>query len=242
MPHISFTCDGTPGSQSVSEKFQVDWATVLVSSFGVIVVRCDGRGSGFQGTNLLHTVHRRLGRLEEEDQLRALSIIAKEPYIDTTRIGAFGQVYGGYITSLLLSSEASILKCGAVLSPITDFQLYASAFSERYLGVSKTDRRAYEMTNLAYRASQFVDKRFLIIHPTADEKVHFQHTAKFISRLIIEKGNYSLQIYPDEGHFLHSEATRQHLSQSLINFFEECFRQPDNIFEEDLEDESEDEG
>ncbi|KAK3571579.1 hypothetical protein QTP86_014151 [Hemibagrus guttatus] len=234
--------DGTPGSQSVSEQFQVDWASVLVSSFGVIVVRCDGRGSGFQGTNLLHTVHRRLGRLEEEDQLRALSMIAKELYIDTTRIGAFGQVYGGYITSLLLSSEASMLKCGAVFSPITDFQLYASAFSERYLGVSKTDRRAYEMTNLAYRASQFVDKKFLIIHPTADEKVHFQHTAKFISRLISEKGNYSLQIYPDEGHFLHSEATKQHLSQSLINFFEECFRQPDNIFEEDLEEESEDEG
>lgn len=50
-----------------------------------------------------------------------------------------------------------------------------------------------------------------------------------------------IQIYPDEGHFLHSEATRQHLSQSLINFFEECFSQPDNFFE-DLEEESEDEG
>ncbi|XP_047667407.1 dipeptidyl aminopeptidase-like protein 6 isoform X1 [Tachysurus fulvidraco] len=234
--------DGSPGSQSVSEQFHVDWASVLVSSFGVIVVRCDGRGSGFQGTNLLHAVHRRLGRLEEEDQLRALSMVAKEPYIDITRIGAFGQVYGGYITSLLLSSEASMLKCGAVFSPITDFQLYASAFSERYLGVSKTDRRAYEMTNLAYRASQFVDKKFLIIHPTADEKVHFQHTAKFISRLISEKGNYSLQIYPDEGHFLHAEATKQHLGRSLVNFFEECFRQPDNVFEEDLEEESEDEG
>lgn len=51
-----------------------------------------------------------------------------------------------------------------------------------------------------------------------------------------------IQIYPDEGHFLHSGATRQHLSQSLINFFEECLRQPDNIFEEDLEEDSEDEG
>lgn len=50
------------------------------------------------------------------------------------------------------------------------------------------------------------------------------------------------QIYPDEGHFLHSEATKQHLGQSLINFFEECFRQPDNVFEEELEEESEDEG
>lgn len=50
------------------------------------------------------------------------------------------------------------------------------------------------------------------------------------------------QIYPDEGHFIHSEATRQHLSQSLVNFFEECFRLPDNVFEEILEEEIEEEG
>lgn len=205
-------------------------------------MRFDGRGSGFQGTNLLHKVQRRLGMFEEKDQLDVLSIMMQEPYIDKTRIGAFGQVYGGYITSLLLSSEDSMLKCAAVLSPITDFALYASAFSERYLGPPKPDRRAYEMANLAYRASQFIDKKFLIIHPTADEKVHFQHTAKFISRLISERANYSLQIYPDEGHFIHNELTRQHLSQSLVNFFEECFRLPDLVFEEALEEESEEEG
>ncbi|XP_043082445.1 dipeptidyl aminopeptidase-like protein 6 isoform X1 [Puntigrus tetrazona] len=234
--------DGTPGSQAVSEQFHIDWASVLVSSFGVIAVRFDGRGSGFQGTNLLHKVQRRLGMFEEKDQLDALSILLQEPYIDKTRIGAFGQVYGGYVTSLLLSSEDSVLKCAAVLSPITDFTLYASAFSERYLGPPKPDRRAYEMANLAYRASQFIDKKFLIIHPTADEKVHFQHTAKFISRLISERANYTLQIYPDEGHFIHNEGTRQHLSQSLVNFFEECFRLPDRVFEEALEEESEEEG
>ncbi|TRZ04039.1 hypothetical protein DNTS_006377 [Danionella cerebrum] len=226
--------DGTPGGQSVSEQFDIDWASVLVSSFEVVAVRFDGRGSGFQGTNLLHKVQRRLGMFEEKDQL------------DILRFGmcheTLSQVYGGYITSLLLSSEDSMLKCAAVLSPITDFTLYASAFSERYLGPPKPDRRAYEMANLAYRASQFIDKKFLIIHPTADEKVHFQHTAKFISRLISERANYTLQIYPDEGHFIHNDATRQHLSQSLVNFFEECFRLSDFEFEEVLEEESEEEG
>uniref|UniRef100_A0A8C2FH99 A-type potassium channel modulatory protein DPP6 n=1 Tax=Cyprinus carpio TaxID=7962 RepID=A0A8C2FH99_CYPCA len=170
--------DGTPGSQSVSEQFHIDWASVLVSSFGVIAVRFDGRGSGFQGTNLLHKVQRRLGMFEEKDQLDS-------PY----------NTYGVLI-----------------ISP--------------------------QIANLAYRASQFMDKKFLIIHPTADEQVHFQHTAKFISRLISERANYTLQIYPDEGHFIHNEGTRQHLSQSLVNFFEECFRLPDRVFEEALEEES----
>lgn len=234
--------DGTPGGQTVAEQFDVDWPAALVSSFGAIVVRCDGRGSGFQGTNLLHRVQKKLGVFEEQDQRDALSAILREPYIDRSRVGAFGKEYGGYITSLLVSTKDSPVKCAAVLSPITDFELYASAFSERYLGLPKPDPRAYAMANLAHRASQFTEKKFLIIHPTADEKVHFQHTAKFISQLINERANYTLQIYPDEGHFLHSEATRQHLSQSLVNFFQECFRLPEFMFEGVLEGESEEEG
>ncbi|KAM4604780.1 A-type potassium channel modulatory protein DPP6-like [Polymixia lowei] len=228
--------DGTPGGQMVTEQFQVDWATVLVSSFSTIVIRFDGHGSGFQGTNLLHRVRRKLGKLEERDQLEALRLISKEPYIDKSRMGVYGKVYGGYLATMLLSSvEFTQLKCGAAVSPITDFELYASAFSERYLGSPKTDSRVYQMANLAHSAGQLVDKQYLIIHPTADEKVHFQHTAKFINHLIGQKANYTLQIYPDEGHFLHSDGTQQHLSQSLVNFYEECFRLPDVVSEEQQE-------
>ncbi|XP_051909788.1 dipeptidyl aminopeptidase-like protein 6 isoform X3 [Hippocampus zosterae] len=228
--------DSTPGGQSVSERFQLDWATVLVSSFGAVVARCDGRGGGFQGTNLLQRIQKRPGVLEELDQREAINVILKEPYIDKTRVGVFGKEYGGYVASLLLSADLSPARCGAVLSPVTDFELYASAFSERYLGMPKPDPRAYAMANLAHRAAQFLDKKFLIVHPTADEKVHFQHSAKLIAQLIHEKANYTLQIYPDEGHFIHNEATQQHLSQSLVNFFEECFRLPERLLDDELDD------
>uniref|UniRef100_A0A3B4TXZ7 Dipeptidyl-peptidase 6b n=1 Tax=Seriola dumerili TaxID=41447 RepID=A0A3B4TXZ7_SERDU len=232
--------DGTPGGQMVTEQFQVDWATVLVSSFSTIVIRFDGHGSGFRGTNLLHKVRRKLGKLEERDQLEALRFISKEPYIDKNRMGVYGRAYGGYLATMLLSSEEfTQLKCGTAVSPITDFELYASAFSERYLGL-KTDSRVYTMTNLAHRAGQLLEKQYLIIHPTADGKghsVHFQHTAKFINHLISEKANYTLQIYPDEGHFLHSDGTQQHLSQSLVNFFEECFRVPEVLTDDQQDDE-----
>uniref|UniRef100_A0A7N6BER0 Dipeptidyl-peptidase 6b n=1 Tax=Anabas testudineus TaxID=64144 RepID=A0A7N6BER0_ANATE len=234
-PVSVFNRDGTPGGQMVTEQFQVDWATALVSSFSTIVIRFDGHGSGFQGTNLLHKVRRKLGKLEERDQLEALRFISKEPYIDKNRMGVYGKAYGGYLATMLLSSEEfTQLKCGTAVSPITDFELYASAFSERFLG-PKTDSRVYTMANLAHRAGQLLDKRYLIIHPTADEKVHFQHTAKFINYLISEKANYTLQIYPDEGHFLHSDGTQQHLCQSLVNFFEECFRVPEVLTEEQQE-------
>uniref|UniRef100_A0A671YZ28 Dipeptidyl-peptidase 6b n=1 Tax=Sparus aurata TaxID=8175 RepID=A0A671YZ28_SPAAU len=220
--------DGTPGGQMVSEQFRVDWATVLVSSFSTIVIRFDGHGSGFQGTNFLHKVKRKLGKLEERDQLEALRFISKEPYIDKTRMGVYGKAYGGYLATMLLSSEEfNQLKCGTAVSPITDFELYGI--------ISHTFFR-FHMANLAHRAGQLLQKQYLIIHPTADEKVHFQHTAKFINHLISEKANYTLQIYPDEGHFLHSEGTQQHLSQSLVNFFEECFRVPEVLTEDHQKD------
>uniref|UniRef100_A0A4W6DIG9 Dipeptidyl-peptidase 6b n=1 Tax=Lates calcarifer TaxID=8187 RepID=A0A4W6DIG9_LATCA len=193
LPYL-FHRDGTPGGQMVTEQFQVDWATVLVSSFSTIVIRFDGHGSGFQGTNLLHKVRRKLGTFEERDQLEALRFISKKPYIDKNRMGVYGKAYGGYLATMLLGSEEfTQLKCGTAVSPITDFELYASAFSERYLGL-KTDSRVYTMANLAHRAGQLLEKQYLIIHPTADEKVHFQHTAKFINHLISEKANYTLQV------------------------------------------------
>ncbi|XP_026052303.1 dipeptidyl aminopeptidase-like protein 6 isoform X2 [Carassius auratus] len=240
--------DGTPGGQMVTEQFQVDWTTVLVSSFNTIVMRLDGRGSGFQGTNLLHRVKKKLGEFEERDQLEALRIISQLQYVDGSRVGVYGKAYGGYLASRLLRSDENPdlfkfkINCGTIVSPITDFSLYASAFSERYLGSPQSSKRGYEMARLTDHMEQLRDKQLMIIHPTADEKVHFQHTAKFISHLINEKANYTLQIYPDEGHFLHSRDSQLHLSQSLINFYVECFRPPEIPIEEKVEQDNEDDG
>nr|XP_036855393.1 dipeptidyl aminopeptidase-like protein 6 [Manis javanica] len=220
--------DGTPGSQSVAEKFEVTWETVMVSSHGAVVVRCDGRGSGFQGTRLLHEVGRRLGSLEEQDQMEAVRMMLKEQYIDKTRVAVFGKDYGGYLSTYILPAKSEdrgqVFSCGSAVSPITDFKLYASAFSERYLGLHGLDNRAYEVTRVAHRVSALEEQRFLIIHATADEKIHFQHTAELITQLIKGKANYSLQIYPDESHYFSSPSLRQHLYRSVIDFFVECFR------------------
>ncbi|KAJ1099593.1 hypothetical protein NDU88_004692 [Pleurodeles waltl] len=223
--------DGTPGSQSVTEKFEVDWTTVLVSSFNSIVLKFDGRGSGSQGTKLLHEVKKKLGLMEEKDQIEALSTMLKEQYVDKQRIGVFGKDYGGYLSMLLLTSngENPIFTCGAAVSPIVDFKLYASAFSERYLGLHAVDSRAYELSRIADRVEYLNKEKFLIIHPTADEKIHFQHTADLITHLIRKNVNYTLQIYPDENHYMSSIEVQQHLHKSIVNFFEECFRIQEKI-------------
>uniref|UniRef100_A0A674JQW3 A-type potassium channel modulatory protein DPP6 n=1 Tax=Terrapene triunguis TaxID=2587831 RepID=A0A674JQW3_9SAUR len=211
--------DGTPGSQSVTEKFEVNWESVLVSSHNAIVMKFDGRGSGFQGTKLLHEVKRRLALLEEKDQLEAVRLRSCIWTLENT-LSAF---------ILPAGEENQVFTCGAALSPLTDLKLYASAFSERYLGLHGIDNRAYEITKLAHRVSLLKDQKFLIIHATADEKIHFQHTADLITHLIRAKANYSLQIYPDESHYFNSAALEQHLYKSLVNFFVDCFKVQDKL-------------
>ncbi|XP_072268686.1 A-type potassium channel modulatory protein DPP6 isoform X1 [Pyxicephalus adspersus] len=233
--------DGSPGSQSVSEKFEIDWTTVLVSSYSAIVVKFDGRGSGFQGTKLLHEVRKGLGSFQERDQSTALGTILKEQYIDKTRVGVFGKEYGGYLSSRLITIRADdLFTCGAALSPITDFKLYASSFSERYLGLHTIDNGAYELAKITVRESLSNKAKFLIIHATADEKIHFQHTAELITNLVKAKANYSLLIYPDENHYMKSPLMEQHLQKSIVNFFEECFRVQDKPPVVAIEEEEED--
>uniref|UniRef100_A0A8C5X9P7 A-type potassium channel modulatory protein DPP6 n=1 Tax=Malurus cyaneus samueli TaxID=2593467 RepID=A0A8C5X9P7_9PASS len=223
--------DGTPGSQIVTERFEVTWDSVMVSSHNAIVLKFDGRGSGFQGAKLLHEVKRRLGLLEEKDQLEAVRTMLQEHFIDKTRVGVFGKDYGGYLSTYMLPAgeEEQVFACGAALSPVSDFKLYASAFSERYLGLHGIDNRAYEISKLSHRVSLLKEQKFLIIHATADEKIHFQHTTDLITHLIREKANYSLQIYPDQSHYFSNAAMEQHLYNSIVNFFVECFQVQDKL-------------
>lgn len=67
--------DDVPGSQLVTEKFHIDWDSVLVNSDNVIIAQFDGRGSGFQGLKILQEVHRSLGSVEVKDQIAAIEYV-----------------------------------------------------------------------------------------------------------------------------------------------------------------------
>uniref|UniRef100_A0A8C7QSL8 Dipeptidyl peptidase like 10 n=1 Tax=Oncorhynchus mykiss TaxID=8022 RepID=A0A8C7QSL8_ONCMY len=218
--------DGSPGGQAVSDRFILDWDSVLVSSDNIIVARLDGRGSGFLGQRVLHEVHQRLGTVEVQDQISAVEYMLTFPYIDRTRIGVFGRGYGAYITLMMLKSTDSLLKCSVAMSPVTDWKLYASAFSERYLGLPLRDDSRYQVGILL--------THYLML---LSANVHFQHTAELIKNLVKVGANYSMQIYPDEGHFL-SQRSRLHLFASLTSFYRECLKEeilplPDDDEEEE---------
>uniref|UniRef100_A0A671QFP0 Inactive dipeptidyl peptidase 10-like n=1 Tax=Sinocyclocheilus anshuiensis TaxID=1608454 RepID=A0A671QFP0_9TELE len=228
--------DTAPGGQQVNDRYSLDWDSVLVSSDNVIVARLDGRGSGFQGQKVLQEVHRRLGSVELQDQLAAVEYLLKLPYIDRTRIGVFGRGYGGYISLLLIKSTESLFKCAGAIE--SDLSLSASAFSERYLGFPLQDDNRYQFSSVLQNPQGFRDQTLMLLHATADANVHFQHTAELIKNLVKVGVNYTLQIYPDEGHFL-SKSSDRHMASTLSSYFRSCLQEEVLSISEEEEEEEE---
>uniref|UniRef100_A0A8D3CWX5 Inactive dipeptidyl peptidase 10-like n=1 Tax=Scophthalmus maximus TaxID=52904 RepID=A0A8D3CWX5_SCOMX len=224
------------GDQTVTEEFRLDWDWVLVGSEQVIVARLDGRGSGFRGQRVLQQVHLRLGTVDAEDQIAALEYLVKLPFVDRTRVGVFGEDYGGFLTLTMLKSTERLVRCAAAQAPVTDWSMYASAFSERYLGSPSTEENRYQASRVPGTMKGLQGGTLFLAHGTADANVHFQHSAELIKHFIKIGANYSMQIYPDEGHFL-SKRSRIQLTQSLIGYFRGCLLDASSLLDQQRDDE-----
>ncbi|CAL8290167.1 unnamed protein product [Lota lota] len=225
--------DSPPGGQGVSDEFRLGFDWLLASSEQVVVARVDGRGSGFRGQRLLHQIHQKMGTVDVQDQLAALEYLGKLPYIDRRHVGIYGQGYGGYVALEMLKATGLDIHCVAVQAPVIDWSMYASAFSERYLGSPSREDQVYQASQVLPNLRSSPSGGLLLAHGTADANVHFQHSAELIKRLINIGANYSLQIYPDEGHFL-SPGSQLQLTQSLIGYFRGCLLDsPPSLLQQD---------
>ncbi|XP_064020222.1 dipeptidyl peptidase 4 isoform X1 [Pogoniulus pusillus] len=124
-----------PCSQKVDSTFQINWATYLASTEQVIVASFDGRGSGYQGDEIMHAINRRLGTYEVEDQITAARMFSEMSFVDKDRIAIWGWSYGGYVTSMVLGSGSGVFKCGIAVAPVSRWQYYDSIYTERYMGL-----------------------------------------------------------------------------------------------------------
>nr|XP_015199530.1 PREDICTED: inactive dipeptidyl peptidase 10-like isoform X1 [Lepisosteus oculatus] len=229
--------DGRPGSQSATEQFTLDWATSLSSSLGVALAWVDGKSAGSRGQRSHALDPYSLGSLQVKDQLRAVEWLIQRPYIDQRRIALYGKGFGGYLTLKMLAATEQRFKCVAAVAPITDFRFYSAAFSERYLGLPAKEESSYSVASLLGEVHKLKGEHFLLLHGTADARVHFQHTAELLSSLVMVDANYSLQIYPDEGHTLRDERSAQHFQRTVTRYIGSCLHNPRRRSSEGPEDE-----
>ncbi|XP_066142591.1 inactive dipeptidyl peptidase 10 [Euwallacea fornicatus] len=234
---------GGPGSQLVTESWRIDWNTFLAGNKNFIIAQIDGRGSGGQGHQLLHKVYFKLGSVEVADQLEVTEYLRDtQHFIDPRRVAVWGWSYGGFVASLALASPKSVFQCAIAVAPVTNWKLYDSAYTERYMGLPNVTEnyKGYDEADVSKKAAQLRDKMFYLVHGTADDNVHLQQSMVLVKALSEADTLFRQQIYPDQNHGL--TGVKKHLYKSMGQFLDDCFmKQVPPQFKAGLRDDSDEE-
>ncbi|KAM3916769.1 prolyl endopeptidase FAP-like [Leptodactylus fuscus] len=215
---------GGPSSQEVQHTFFISWRTYLASTEDIIVASVDGRGTAYQGDKFMHAVYKKLGTLEIEDQIFAVKKFIEMGFIDEQRIAIWGWSYGGYVTSMVLGQGTGLFKCGMAVAPVSNWEYYASIYTERYMGLpTKSDNlQNYQNSTVMSRAENFGKVDYLLIHGTADDNVHFQQAAQISKALVDAQVDFEAMWYTDKDHSIGGSG-RKHLYNHMTHFLKKCF-------------------
>ena len=208
-----------PGSQSVSNSWDQGngfWFNHLVQK-GYLVVCVDGRGTGYKGSKYKKVTYKNLGKYEIEDQIAAAKWLGKQSYVDASRIGIFGWSFGGYMASLALTKGADVFKLGIAVAPVTNWRYYDTVYTERFLLTPQENAAGYD-DNSPTTYANLLKGKFLLIHGTADDNVHFQNSVEFSEALIQNKKQFDFMAYPDKDHGIYGGQTRPQLYQKMTDY------------------------
>ena len=205
-----------PQSQRVLNRWRKRFEYALVDA-GYAVLIVDTRGSDCRGRAWRNETYMSLGQKEAEDLIAAAKYISKRKDIDADRMAILGWSYGGYQTLYTMSQKNHPFKAGIAIAPVTDWKLYDSAYTERYMRRPQVNPRGYEEASLLNKAAD-LKGNVLIIHGTADDNVHVQHTMQYIDALVRADKQFEMQLYPDDNHHLRKGNNALHMHERILRF------------------------
>ena len=208
-----------PGSQQVSNAWDgrnTIWFNLLAQK-GYIVLCVDGRGTGYRGTKYKKATYKNLGKYEIEDQITAAQWIGSQSFVDAGRIGIFGWSFGGYMASLAMTKGANVFKVGIAVAPVTTWRYYDTIYTERYLQTPQENPQGYD-ENSPINFADLMKGKYLLIHGTADDNVHYQNAVEMAEALIQKNKEFEFMTYPDKNHGIYGGNTRLHLYQKMTDF------------------------
>ncbi|XP_050526616.1 venom dipeptidyl peptidase 4-like isoform X2 [Daktulosphaira vitifoliae] len=212
-----------PGSNLALKKFYLDWNKYFSVDKNIIIAQIDGRGSGRRGNKYLFANYRKLGTYEIEDQITVAKYLqTKYSYVDSLKTAIWGWSYGGFTSGMALAKDdKKIFKCALSVAPVTDWIYYDTIYTERYMGLFSENLQGYQNASLITYAENIRGKKFMLIHGTFDDNVHYQQSMMLSNVLEHKVVLFRQQTYPDEAHGLNS--VRPHVYQTIGSFFNDCF-------------------
>jgi dipeptidyl-peptidase-4 len=208
-----------PGRNTVTNEYGgMDYIYhQLLTQKGYIVFSVDPRGTQYQGAAFKKSTYLQLGKLETEDLIAVAKNLQKESYVDASRIGIMGWSYGGFMTSLAMTKGAEVFKMGIAVAPVTNWRYYDNIYTERYMRTPQENSSGYDDNSPVFFADKLKGK-FLLIHGSADDNVHFQNSMEFVDALVKANKQFEFFAYPNKNHGIYGGNTRNHLFNMMLNF------------------------
>jgi len=223
-PAITIVYNG-PGVQRVQNRFWRKDLAKMLAHHGFVVFTLDGRGASNRGKAFEDHLYRSMGQIEVTDQSVGARWLAKQDFVDGENMGVYGWSYGGYMTLHMLA-QTDLYKSGVSGAPVTDWTLYDTAYTERYLGDPNPGAENYTQGSYedgsVFKYIDGLTEPVLLIHGMADDNVVFRHSIKLMADMQ-EKNMHNLRIqtYPGEKHGFRKAGNRTHRDRQILEFFSE---------------------
>ncbi len=201
---------------SFNSPFDYAWYQMLCQK-GYIVACVDGRGTGRRGDAFTKVIYKQMGKYEAIDQIEAAKYFQSLPYVDKDRIGIWGWSFGGYLSALSMFKGEGTFKMAISVAPVTNWRYYDNIYTERYLQKPQDNPSGYDDNSPCFFADQ-LEGKYLLIHGTADDNVHFQNAIDLVTQLNKAGKQYEMFFYPNKNHSIYGGNTRLHLYQKLTDF------------------------
>jgi dipeptidyl-peptidase-4 len=204
---------GGPGAGRVTESWRLSRSGLALAVEGMIQLSVDHRGSGHHGKAGTALMHRNLGKWEMEDYGAAVRWLRAQPSVDSTRVCMTGSSYGGYVAAMALTAGADWFTHGIADLSVTDWRLYDSHYTERYMDTPAENPAGYAAGSVMNHAHKYRGM-LRIVHGAMDDNVHMQNALQLVDTLQDLNRHFELMIYPDQRHgiggtkFQHDQAER----------------------------------
>jgi dipeptidyl-peptidase 4 len=211
---------GGPHAQRVLAARSAYLTSQWFAEQGFAVVIADGRGTPGRGPQWERAVAGDLAGPVLEDQVDALrEAAARFGDLDTERVAIRGWSFGGYLAALAVLRRPDVFGAAIAGAPVTDWRLYDTHYTERYLGLPDTDPEAYDRSSLINSAERAGEPRpLMLIHGLADDNVVVAHTLRLSSALLA--AGYPHRVLPLSGitHMASQEAVAENLLLLQLDF------------------------
>lgn len=216
---------GGPHAQLVVNSWsEQDYFTQYLLQQGFIVFQLDNRGSAHRGTQFEHVIYKQLGQAEVDDQKAGVDYLRSLNYVDGDNIAIYGHSYGGYMALMSLFKAPTHFKAAIAGAPVTDWALYDTHYTERYLSHPGSNAKGYEASSVLPYVKDY-QSGLLMYHGMADDNVLFENSTRVYKALQDEGKLFQMIDYPGSKHSMRGEKVRTHLYRSLADFLDKQLKQ-----------------